>query len=127
MMDELTQDNPETIEQDETLAQDAVPICPNCLQPCDPLTNYCPHCGSNEAINPLASYMPFVDLRFRVGMIGKLWRKTWSVQTAWLDRAIYIGLFFLFCPIILIIGIPYLLYEKIKRYKQKSVSFQEDK
>ncbi len=53
----------------------AKPLCPNCLRPVDPRAYYCPYCGSNEAINPLASYMPFVRIRFMVGMVGKLWRR----------------------------------------------------
>ena len=24
--------------------EDAVPLCPNCLEPCDPLDNYCRNC-----------------------------------------------------------------------------------
>ena len=93
------------------LERDAVPVCPNCLEPCGPLDYYCPHCGSNEALNPLASYMPFVDLRFRIGMVGKLWRKTWHKETPLLDRAIYIGLFVLFFPLLLLVGIPCLIFE----------------
>jgi hypothetical protein len=119
-MEDVTQKNSDTIERESALADDAVPVCPNCLEPCNPLDNYCPNCGSNETINPLASYMPFVDLRFRIGMIGKLWRRTWSSDTEWIDRAIYIGLFILFYPVVLLIGLPYLLYEQIKRKKEKS-------
>lgn len=100
------------------LEKNAVPVCPNCLEPCNPLDYYCPHCGSNEALNPLASYMPFVDLRFRVGMIGKLWRNTWDKRTPFLDRAIYIGLFLLFIPFLLLVGIPVVIFEKLKGKKE---------
>jgi hypothetical protein len=94
--------------------EDAVPLCPNCLEPCDPFANYCPNCGSNEVINPLASYMPFVDLRFRIGMFGKLWRKTWAPDTQRIDRGINILLLLLFCPLILLIGLPFVICEKVK-------------
>lgn len=97
------------------VADDAVPVCPACLEPCSPLNYYCPHCGSNETLNPLASYMPFVDLRFRVGMIGKLWQKTWAPETALLERVCYIAMFALFVPLILVMGLPVVLYDKIKR------------
>jgi hypothetical protein len=119
-MEEFTGDNSEPTEQDESLVHDAVPLCPNCLEPCDPLSHYCSNCGSNEVVNPLASYMPFVNIRFQTGVVGKLWRKTWAMETGWIDRAIYIGLIILFYPIIFIVGMPYLIYEKIKRSKQKS-------
>jgi hypothetical protein len=109
-------DDPEMQEpENQSLADDAVPLCPYCLEPCDPLDNYCPNCGSNEAINPLASYMPFVDIRFSVGMVGKLWRKTWSGETSLIERVLYIALFVLFYPFILLVGLPVLICEKIKR------------
>ena len=53
------------------IGEDAVPVCPNCLEPCDPLDYYCPYCDSNEAINPLASYMPYVRIRFHAGNVWK--------------------------------------------------------
>lgn len=68
---------PETGDEitDESLPDDALPVCPNCFEPCDPLNFYCPSCGSNETINPLASYLPFVRLRFNVGMIINIAKK----------------------------------------------------
>jgi len=62
---------------DESIPAGAQPICPECLTPCHRLQYYCDNCGSNETINPLASYMPFVRIRFNVGMYGKLWRRIW--------------------------------------------------
>jgi RNA polymerase subunit RPABC4/transcription elongation factor Spt4 len=118
-MDEFIQENPEWVQQQSVLTDDAVPLCPNCLEPCNPRDNYCPNCGSNETINPLASYMPFVDIRFSAGMVGKLWRRTWAPETHMIDRAIYIGLFFLFYPFMLVVGLPVLIYEKLKGRKQK--------
>ena len=66
--------------EDEFVPADALPICPKCLSCCHPLQYYCHNCDSNEVINPLASYMPFVRIRFNVGMFGKLWRKIWRNQ-----------------------------------------------
>ena len=60
---------------DEFIPDDARPICVKCLEPCHPLQHYCANCDSNEVINPLASYMPFVRIRFNIGMLGKLWRR----------------------------------------------------
>lgn len=51
------------------------PLCPNCLRRCHPLQYYCANCGGNEVINPLASYMPYVRIRFNVGIFIKLWRR----------------------------------------------------
>ena len=124
-MEEFKQENSDSDKQDEVLADDAMPLCPNCLEPCNPLDNYCPNCGSNEVINPLASYMPFEGIRFETGIIGKLWQKAWAGETEWFDRGIYFGLFILFYPVILIIGVPYILYEKLKRSRRKSALSQK--
>ena len=118
-MDEENTENPyEPVSMQ--VGEDAVPLCPNCLEPCNPLDNYCPNCDSNEAINPMASYMPFVDLRFRIGMFGKLWRKTCAPDTQTIDRFINIMLLMLFCPLILLIGLPVIIYEKISRRNKSS-------
>ena len=114
-MEDLTQENPDIVGQEAILADDAVPLCPNCLEPCDPLNNYCSNCGSNEAINPLASYMPFVDIRFKVGMIIKLWQKTWSSDTSIGYCIFYVCLILLFAPIFLFIVLPITIYKRIKK------------
>ena len=62
---------------DDYLAPDARPLCPNCLEPCDPSLYYCDKCGSSLPINPLASYMPFVNIRFNYGGFVRLWKKIW--------------------------------------------------
>lgn len=54
--------------------QEEVPLCPNCLEPVNPLLHYCRACGSTDAINPLTTYMPWESLRFEYGGYGKLWR-----------------------------------------------------
>ena len=60
------------------VGDDAVQICPNCLEPCDPLDKYCQNCDSNDPVNPIASYMPLESIRFSTGVIGKLLRKIWD-------------------------------------------------
>ena len=124
-MEDLTHENPDMAEQEVALADDAVPVCPACLEPCNPLDNYCSHCGSNEVINPLASYMPFVDLRFKLGMLGKLWQKTWRSDTAMIKRAIGVCVFLLFYPFLLLIGLPFVIYEKMKTVGEEPIIQQE--
>ena len=67
---------------DEFIPADARPLCPKCLKPCHPLQNYCDSCDSNDVINPLASYMPFVRIRFNIGMLCKMWRRKWYDKEA---------------------------------------------
>ena len=80
---------------DEFVPDDARPLCAKCLEPCHPLQFYCDKCDSNEVINPLASYMPLVRIRFNVGMVVKVWRKMLYDQEASL-------VFRLFCFFVII-------------------------
>jgi hypothetical protein len=74
---------------DEYLPPDAKPLCPYCLQPCNPLQYYCTNCGSNKAINPLAAYMPYIRLRFSIGIFGKLYRRALDHENPLLLRIFY--------------------------------------
>ena len=124
-MDEENVNHDETPEEplDETFDQEPQPLCPNCLNPCNPLDYYCPHCGSNETLNPLASYMPFVNLRFQIGMWGKLWTRCLSRQTNWIMRCLYLALFLLFYPFFLLIALPLAIFERLNK---KEGTVQED-
>jgi hypothetical protein len=54
-------------QEDEKPAQDradeATPLCQNCLKEVDANAYYCPHCNSPTAINPKAKYMPFEQIK----------------------------------------------------------------
>ena len=100
---------------DEYIPADACPICPKCLKPCHPLQNYCDSCYSNEVINPLASYMPFVRIRFECGFYGKMWRKVLYGKEASIKlRILCMFLTFAFVPMLIIVGLPLFLIEKIE-------------
>jgi len=117
-MEDVTQENLDSIERQSALAEDAVPLCPNCLEPCNPLDNYCPNCDSNEAINPLASYLPFESIRFKAGMFGKLWRKGTDSSTPVTSRCLYICLFILFMPLMFLMLITCVKYQYLFRKKR---------
>ena len=97
----------------EFIPPDAQPLCPRCLQPCDPRMNYCPNCDSNEVINPFASYMPFESIRFKYGFFGKAWRKTWydTDTPLWL-RLICLVTTVICAPVLLVAGFLVLLTSK---------------
>ncbi len=100
---------------DEYIPADACPICPKCLKPCHPLQNYCDNCDSNEVINPLASYMPFVRIRFECGFYGKMWRKVlYDKEASIIFRTLCMFLTFAFVPMLIIVGLPLFLIEKIE-------------
>lgn len=99
----------------ELIAADARSICPGCLKPCSRLQNYCANCDSNEVINPLASYMPFVRLRFECGFYGKMWRKIWyDKEASIMFKLVCLFLTTAFAPVLLIAGLPLLLIGKIQ-------------
>lgn len=104
-----------------TVAKDAVPLCPSCLEPCSPLDNYCPNCGSNEAVNPLASYMPFVRIRYEAGVFGKMWRDCWDASISKPFRILCGAVGFLFYGLFFLVGFPFLLTQKIKNEKTRRV------
>ncbi len=102
-------------EEDQQIAPDAFPVCPHCLNECDPRDYYCPHCGSNDPINPLASYMPLPRLRFETGLIGKTFHQIVGPGVSIPTRLISFVLALWYAPLILLFGIPTLLRRKLGR------------
>ena len=98
---------------DEFIPDDAWPLCPKCLKPCHPLQNYCDNCDSNQVINPLASYMPFVNIRFNYDIYLTMWRKVWyDTKTSIMSRLFYLFMIAVFMPIFIVFGLPALLISK---------------
>jgi hypothetical protein len=91
------------------IAPDATPLCLNCLKPVDPKQYYCPHCGSNEAINPLATYMPLVRIRHNYDIFITLWRKLWRRRTGSTAVIFFTFLITMFAPAMLL-GLPVMLW-----------------
>ena len=112
-------DNEMTNEEDKAAAEE-VPVCLNCLRPYDDaLEYYCPHCGSNEAANPLTPYISYVNIRFNVGMVGNLWRRFQRRQNATIARRLLdLLMLLLYCPL-LILATPFVVYAKWKNHKQR--------
>ena len=99
---------------DGIISRDAQPICSQCLQPGGTLQYYCANCGSNDPLNPLASYMPFVRLRFELGLIGKLWRRVLNKETSMAMWVFSLLLVLFYTQTLLIVGLAFLLISKIK-------------
>lgn len=82
----------------------AWPLCSDCLEPCNPMQDYCENCGSNNPVNPLIAYMPFANIRFNVGLIGKLWHKICHDDSIGLFvKCFYLAVIFMFSPIALVL------------------------
>ena len=105
--------------EDKTAAK-SLPVCLNCLRPYDDaLEYYCPHCGSNDSVNPLTPYIAFVNIRFNVGMVGKLWRRFQQRQNATIARrSMDLLILLLYCPL-LILATPFVVYAKWKNHKRR--------
>ena len=100
---------------DEFIPADARPVCIKCLKPCHPLQNYCYNCDSNDVINPLASYMPYERIRFRCGFCGDMWRVVlYGKEASIILWSICLFLTIAFAPILIIVGLPLFLIEKIE-------------
>lgn len=104
--------------EDDFIPDSAKPLCPKCFKPCDTLQYYCNNCDSNETLNPLASYIPFVRIRFEMGMCVKLWRNLLtSKDKPFIYKLIFVLILIIAAPILLIVGGPLLLISKIKNHK----------
>jgi len=66
----------------------------------------------------LASYMPFVDIRFRAGLLGKVWQKTWYRDTPLILRGVYACVFVFFAPVVFLIGLPFVILGKAQSKKK---------
>jgi len=124
-MDNMPAGNIREVERvdDEYIPADACPICPQCLKPCHPLQDYCDSCDSNEVINPLSSYMPFVRIRFNIGMFCKLWRRIcFDKNVSTVLRLIYLIIVTMGAPILTIVGLPLLLLGRISEPKLRDVT-----
>lgn len=107
----------------EFIPAGALPLCSKCLKPFNPLQNYCDSCDSNEVINPLASYMPFVRIRFNIGMFCKLWRRIcYDKNISTVLRLFYLIMVTLGAPILTIVGLPLLLFVRISEPKLRDVT-----
>ncbi|HIJ51660.1 MAG TPA: hypothetical protein HPP66_00720 [Planctomycetes bacterium] len=103
---------------DEFIPADAWPVCFKCLKPCHPLQYYCDSCDSNEVINPLASYMPFVRIRFTCGFCGDMWRKVlYDKEASIILWSLCLFLTFVFAPVLIIVGLPLFFIGKIENPK----------
>lgn len=126
-MNEQSYDNMSTANSDEAtklddefIPADAKPICCKCLKPCHPLQYYCDNCDSNQAINPLAPYIGFVNIRFNYDIFLTMWRKIWFEKNASIMfRLLCLFVIIIYAPVILIFGLPFLLIGKIRNLRQQ--------
>lgn len=99
--------------EDGDLKETAAPVCLNCLKPVkDPRQHYCPSCGN--VTGEFTRYVPFVNIQFNYSIFGTLWKKINDRKTFFSVKIIYYILILLLAPVMLLVGIPVMLYRLIK-------------
>ena len=98
--------------------QKEIPLCLRCARPVDPLSHYCPHCG--ETTGQMTPYIPFVNLRMQVNFYVQMWHQICSGRISFLGRIFRLLMIILFVPILLLIALPMMLWEKLKNKKKGS-------
>jgi hypothetical protein len=129
-MNQQSDDNSQAVELDEVkdldddfVPEGAWPVCPRCFTPCPPLQYYCPHCGSNDAINPLTPYIAFLNIRFNYDIFCTMWRKIWyDEHTLIVSRTFYLLMITMFVPVFIVVGLPLLLVGKIPQPKLRNAT-----
>lgn len=93
----------------------ATPVCLNCLTPVKPHQHYCPVC--NNVTGDFTRYLPFVNILFNNSIFGTLWRKLRDPDASHLGRLIAFIVVLFGAPIMLIVGLPWLLFSRRKTTK----------
>ena len=91
-----------------------VPVCLECLTPVHPLQHLCHRCG--QTVGQLTPYDPFLGIRFNYGPFSVIWRRTWYSRRSRVERCFYFLVILNFAPIMLLIGVPIVLWRKARRF-----------
>ncbi|MHC4958546.1 MAG: hypothetical protein ACYTGN_09225 [Planctomycetota bacterium] len=94
-----------------------VPLCTRCLRPVRKSDHYC-ECG--EAVGQFTTYLPFVDIPFQADFLGGIWRWTWRPGRNWIARALSIVSLGLIAAPLIVFGLPYLLWVKLRGPRRSS-------
>jgi hypothetical protein len=101
---------PEELGDDE----EAIPVCPNCLAPFNPLQHYCSDCY--EAVGQYTPYIPFVNIRFETRLVRELWKKMVTPTLPILTRVEYFIALMIIALVVapdqeaIFLGIPFMLW-----------------
>jgi hypothetical protein len=110
---------PQPAEDRDITEEDGVgtPVCIRCFRPVHPLHHYCPHCG--EAVGQFTQYIPFLNLRWQVSVWSRMWRQLWSRNVSFLGRLFRLFVIIWQFPIILLVGLPFKIIEKVKKKRHR--------
>lgn len=95
------------------LREAASPVCVTCLAPvADPTQHYCPVCGN--VTGEFTRYIPFLNIPFNYSLFATLWAKIRNPAVPPASRLVALVVILLFVPPMLVVGLPILLYCKLR-------------
>ena len=88
-------------------------VCVKCLTPvARPGQHYCPACGN--VTGEFTRYVPFVNIPFNYSIFATLWARMMNPGAALSSRLLAVFVILLAAPLMLVVGLPLLLYGKLK-------------
>ena len=97
----------------EELDKITTQVCERCFTPvAHSRQHYCAKCGT--ATSDLARYIPFVNIAFNYSIFATLWQRIRQPETPLGHRVMAVVIILLFVPVMLAVGIPLLIYNKLK-------------
>ncbi len=97
---------------DENQLEEALPICIKCFKEVENKNqHYCSKCG--HITGEYTRYIPFVNLAFNYSIFGNLWNDLIGKDKSLFKRVFSFILILLLAPIMLIFGIPVLIFSKL--------------
>lgn len=100
----------------ETVDQDGIPLCPQCMRPVNPNNYYCPHCGG--ATGTFTPYLPFVNIPFNTSVYWRVIDRTLGRRLGLAVLALLIFLMLFANPELLLVVLPValciLLWNKLR-------------
>ena len=97
----------------EALDKITTQVCERCFTPvAHSRQHYCAKCGT--ATSDLARYIPFVNIAFNYSIFATLWQRIRQPETPAAHRVIAMIIILIFAPVMLAVGVPLLIYNKLK-------------
>ena len=94
-----------------------IALCPECLEPIDPLVYYCEKCGNASA--QVTPYIPYVNIKYNYSIFGRLWRKVWYEESGLLMKVVSLSVIVTIAPIMLV-GLPFVVWDKLVNDKESN-------
>ncbi len=103
---------------DKNELEDAMPVCTKCFKTVENKNqHYCLECGN--ITGEYTRYIPFVNIAFNYSIFEDLWKNFSGKDKGFFNRGFSFILILLLAPIMLVFGLPILLYSRFKKKIKK--------